>query len=166
MADRIVVLHDGKVEADGAPSELYEHPPSRFVATFLGDANVVSGAFERDPAGGERVRIGGVSLPVAPIRGRAPCTGARVTVVVRPERVRVGAPTSGLACEVLDTGFLGGRTRVWLRTIDADHGLVADVNDVLVAPGERVGVAWDADHATVLPGEDTSKPIEEVERAD
>ncbi len=43
MADRIGVMHDGRLAQVGTPAEVYEHPRTRFVAEFLGAANIVRG---------------------------------------------------------------------------------------------------------------------------
>ncbi|MEE0876834.1 MAG: ABC transporter ATP-binding protein, partial [Fibrobacteraceae bacterium] len=41
VSDRILVMNGGKIEQDGSPEEVYEHPTSRFVATFIGEANIL-----------------------------------------------------------------------------------------------------------------------------
>lgn len=41
VSDRILVMNEGKIEQDGSPEEVYEHPVSRFVATFIGEANIL-----------------------------------------------------------------------------------------------------------------------------
>ena len=43
VADRIAVLDQGRIQQIGAPTELYDHPANRFVATFLGTANLIDG---------------------------------------------------------------------------------------------------------------------------
>src|SRR5690606_10565833 len=59
LADRLAVLHDGRLLEAGEPRELYLRPRSPFVATFLGAANLVVG--ESAPQG---VRLGDVELPL------------------------------------------------------------------------------------------------------
>jgi ABC-type Fe3+/spermidine/putrescine transport system ATPase subunit len=54
LGDRVAVLHDGRLEQAATPDELYEHPASLFVATFVGRANVVRGALARVLGGGAR----------------------------------------------------------------------------------------------------------------
>jgi len=43
MADQIVVMNDGRIEQAGTPAELYEHPSTSFVASFLGVSNLLAG---------------------------------------------------------------------------------------------------------------------------
>lgn len=48
MADRIVVMNEGRIEQIGTPREIYSAPKNRFVATFLGRMNAISGKVEQD----------------------------------------------------------------------------------------------------------------------
>ena len=100
LGDRLMVLDAGEVRQEGRPAEVYSHPHSRFVATFLGGANLLSGTVEavepsRIDLGGPRAS--GLALP----EGARP--GDRVTVCVRPERWRLATdgavPEAGLAVD-------------------------------------------------------------------
>jgi iron(III) transport system ATP-binding protein len=79
LADRIAVMRDGRVLQVDAPSDLYARPSDRFVATFVGDADVLAGY-----ANGTSVNtaVGVLSLS-------APAPPGAVDVVVRPECVRL-----------------------------------------------------------------------------
>jgi len=85
LADRVAVMCDGRLLQIDAPGELYAHPVDRFVATFVGDADVIPG--EAD--GGAAATVLG-PLPISGATGR----GA-VDVVVRPERVRLRLDSAG-----------------------------------------------------------------------
>jgi sulfate transport system ATP-binding protein len=52
VADRIVVMNQGRIEQDGPPDEVYDHPATPFVLQFLGDVNLFHGRFDRAGAGG------------------------------------------------------------------------------------------------------------------
>ncbi len=78
LSDRIVVLDRGKVQQIAAPLDAYMRPSNRFVADFLGTANVFEGRVGAD--GGSIVLEGGGPCPAAPRRGRA---GTPVTVILR-----------------------------------------------------------------------------------
>ena len=82
MADRIVVMHDGRIEQIGAPLELYDHPDNLFVAQFIGSPamNVVNGtreAHERRGGGRHRRRRAVAAAARAPAptasRSRTAC---------------------------------------------------------------------------------------------
>jgi ABC-type Fe3+/spermidine/putrescine transport system ATPase subunit len=82
LANRIAVMNAGEVVQQGSAEEIYARPRSRFVSTFVGDANI----FEGERRGGI-VEFAGIRIPSAGSDGR-------VTVVVRPEHVRLGAADS------------------------------------------------------------------------
>ena len=128
MADRVAIMRSGKVQQLGTPDELYRRPATRFVASFLGETNFLSG--EVTGADGEFVSIdtgAGVIRALASSMGRARgggggeslSLGERVTCSVRPEALRlgdveggfvegkVGAGGSGLTGRVVGTVYLG-----------------------------------------------------------
>jgi ABC-type Fe3+/spermidine/putrescine transport system ATPase subunit len=96
LADRIGVMNHGRLLEMGRPNELYTRPATRFVATFLGAANLILARQTKDG-----IRFG--ERPVS-ARAVAPIHGAReheVVAVVRPEEIEV-APTR----EALSVGYL------------------------------------------------------------
>ena len=98
MSDRIAVMNDGRIEQIGSPIELYDEPQSRFVASFIGESNFLSGTgdFVRRAActGGDRGRGHAVGAGHGRARSAAP-----VTVTVRPEKL------------VFENGMTVGRQR-------------------------------------------------------
>jgi iron(III) transport system ATP-binding protein len=99
LADAVVVLRDGRVEQTGSPEEVYERPGSRWVAEFLGEADVLPGTAE---AGLVRCELGRFSS------GRE-LDGA-VQVVIRPESVAIGhagAARDAAEAVVLERSFYG-----------------------------------------------------------
>jgi sulfate transport system ATP-binding protein len=55
VADRIVVMNHGRIEQDGPPDEVYDHPATPFVLQFLGDVNLFHGRYDRAGAAGGEV---------------------------------------------------------------------------------------------------------------
>ncbi len=108
MADRVAVMHAGRLEQCAEPAELYGRPATAFVAEFVGTMSRIPGR----TAGGE-VEVLGQRLPVD---GPLP-TAAEVDVLVRPEAVRVSADADGDAL-VSATSFLGAAGRVTVRLAD------------------------------------------------
>ena len=80
LADRVAVMSDGRIEQEGTPEEVYGRPTSRWVADFLGDAEVVPG---KAAGGAVECELGRFPIPKE-------LEGA-VDVVVRPESVALGA---------------------------------------------------------------------------
>ena len=93
MAHRIGLLHNGRLAQVGTPAEVYERPRSRYVAEFMGAANILPGVVRS--LGRETV----VNLPAfgsVRVSGAAPGSlGATVHVAVRPERLRVADSAGG-----------------------------------------------------------------------
>ena len=91
MADRIVLMRDGRIEQQGAPLDLYERPATRYVAGFLGSPpmNFVDAAVTADDGVPGMLLADGTVLPLPPARAEG--LGARrdqpVVLGVRPEHI-------------------------------------------------------------------------------
>ncbi|MBX3568674.1 MAG: ABC transporter ATP-binding protein [Rhizobiaceae bacterium] len=114
MADLVVVMDKGRVAQTGSPLDIYNAPRTDFVATFLGDCNLID--VERGRDGVRRLALaGGIAIPAGVKSGRAEMVG------VRPERISVGADPIQrdivLSGTVVETHFNG-----------ADHDVVVDVD--------------------------------------
>jgi len=143
MADRIIVLRDGKVEQIGTPLELYDRPANTFVATFIGSpamnllaGQVREGTIDLDAGGG---------LPLPP--GVAAAKGMRVTVGFRPEHLTVvGADVAGaIASRVVVSEFTGADT--FLACEKDGHALQVVAHKRLsLRHGDGVGLAVDAEN--------------------
>jgi ABC-type Fe3+/spermidine/putrescine transport system ATPase subunit len=151
-ADRIALLHRGRVAQVGTPRELYEHPRSRIVAETMGEANVVAVTV----AGRDALRgaLGGALLPAAVPAGMA--DGAAALACIRPERLRVVAPGAAAAGSALLTGtvqgssYLGECVRLQVRCGDE----TLTVSEPLGPPreaGAAITVAVRAEDVAVLP---------------
>ena len=140
MADRIGVMDRGRLQEVGEPRDLYVRPKTRFVATFLGAANLLLG---RCYGGG--VRIGDSVFPVHHRFGTAPAGGMEATVVVRPEDLVVGTqeePPDALrigAARVTELEFVGSEERIRLSLKASDTLISAIAPDApeLVIEAER-----------------------------
>ena len=112
LGDRVAVLHDGRLEQAATPDELYEHPASLFVATFVGRANVVRGALAR-------------------------ALGARdgQIVVVRPERLRFA--DAGVPGVVRERRYTGAAAFYQVDTEPGDR-LEVQAGPGAARVGERV----------------------------
>jgi multiple sugar transport system ATP-binding protein len=141
MADRIVVMHDGRIEQIGEPLALYDHPNNLFVAQFIGSPamNVVNGKIKR-ANGGASVDMGdGIEWPLH----QAPGTdGQAVAYGVRPGDLELTSPTAANAVvgEVVVVEPTGAETEVLIQAGSAQLILVTHGRPS-VSPGDRVGLA-------------------------
>ncbi|GAA0207241.1 ABC transporter ATP-binding protein [Cytobacillus oceanisediminis] len=145
VADRLVVMLDGRVEASGSPQDLYTNPPTLSVARFLGGGNQLAAE-----AGSDAVRIAGSRIGAA---APGDVSGPAV-VVVRPESIRLTSLDDVGALPVLVEAvrFAGTHLVVSGRTGD-DQVVVAHVPvGTRIDPGQRVGLTWAPPAATVFAG--------------
>jgi spermidine/putrescine transport system ATP-binding protein len=95
VSDRIAVMDQGLVLQIGSPQEIYENPASDFVARFIGETNIFTGVVVSRGAVFASVECEGLGGPLlVEANGEAP-VGARVSVAVRPEKIRIAAESPG-----------------------------------------------------------------------
>jgi sulfate transport system ATP-binding protein len=152
VSDQIVLMQSGRVVQKGAPHELYDHPATPFVASFIGNASVLTGRVS-----GGRASFGASS--VAAPGGSA--EGTSVHAYVRPSDVKLarpdaGAPAVSLAL-VLALTRVGGYVKVDLKLPTDELMTVqvsrAEAEQLRLAEGERVIV--DLGEAKVFVGDYT-----------
>ncbi|MFE7953097.1 ABC transporter ATP-binding protein [Streptomyces sp. NPDC057426] len=143
LADRVVVMRDGRIAQSGTPLEVWQRPASAFVARFLGFDNVVPGTVSG--AAADTV-WGKVPVPDGSPEGLW-------QILVRPGGVRLVAPADGLACTVETRTFRGTHVAVLLRPAEGPH-LEAECT-LHGAPevGAEVGVTFAAEEVVVLAGD-------------
>ncbi|SHJ76096.1 carbohydrate ABC transporter ATP-binding protein, CUT1 family [Ruegeria lacuscaerulensis ITI-1157] len=135
MADKIVVLRDGRIEQVGAPMDLYRDPDNRFVAGFIGspamnflECDVVDGTVFH-PA---------LTDPI-PVTKGVPSDARKVTLGIRPEHIAVDR--SGDTCTVDLTEALGGVSYSYLLAPNGDKLIVEERDDQRSKAGERIGIS-------------------------
>jgi sulfate transport system ATP-binding protein len=119
LANRIVVMHEGKIEQVGTPDEIYDAPATAFVAGFVGSANVLHGWVTDG-----HVHLGAMRVPGADHLE----DGSAATAYVRPHDIRLADPssTTSVQATVERVTSLGWLTRLTLRLPD-DQVLVAHI---------------------------------------
>ncbi len=159
MADRVAVMNGGRIEQLDTPTQIYNAPMTSFVADFIGQTNRFSGSIQSKNEAALHLRLDGTerTIEIVPCEGMK--VGARVTVMVRPERVQIaaaGMPSREvtLTGKVTDTVFVGQTLNVYAQT---DVGpVVASVSNAMqreakvAASGDSVTVSWDRDAQLVF----------------
>jgi putative spermidine/putrescine transport system ATP-binding protein len=155
MSDRIAVFNKGRIEQIGTPEELYDRPATRFVASFIGDTNLIVGRVLGVADGVCEVETAAGRIAAS---ARTPIeAGAAVVVAVRPERV-VLAPVrtagTGLEGVIIEQVFLGTSRKYVVRLTDGTEVVVlrpiSDPPFEQAAPAVRV--SWAPDKATAFSG--------------
>ncbi len=143
MADRIVVMHDGRIEQIGAPLDLYDHPNNLFVAQFIGSPamNVMNGKVRR-AGGAAHVEVaGGVRWPLQQGPG---IEGQAVAYGIRPGDLRLaGADAAGaVPAEIVVVEPTGAETELLIQAGE-DQLILVTHGRPNVNPGDRIGLAID-----------------------
>ncbi len=159
MSSRIAVMNEGRIEMLGVPEEIYTRPSTRFVAGFVGSANLLPARVTGQGNGEVALELEGGGRGVA----AAPCglpVGARVLLMVRPEQISLAktddrAVSGGSFSARLSTvDFQGAIFRYALQRDDGREVVVTllpQYHLAGVAPGDRLTIQWDRAHSWVVP---------------
>ena len=148
LSDRIAVMESGRLCQYATPLELYEHPADRFVAGFLGAANLLDGVAT---APGTVTLASGAALSVALPAGTEP--GAAVTIMIRPEDVAITAAPGGpgvLTGTVEQSSLLGHAMEYRVRCADTVLR-VHTRRGVRHEDGSSVSVTIPPEHCAIVP---------------
>lgn len=139
MADKIVVMRDGRVEQIGSPLDLYDYPHNTFVAAFIGSPsmNLVHGKIGTKD--GVKCFVSDSSL-VLPVSEIAPPDGSEVIYGIRPEHIRIGE--GGVPMNVVVVEPTGSETQVFAKSgSDLIDALVKE--RIQAKPGSELGFVID-----------------------
>ena len=137
LADRVAVLDQGRVIQHGTPREIWDRPATRFVAGFLGAANILEGVARAD---------GGVDCPALPatLRPADPHgkpAGNPVALALRAERIGFG--DGGLPAVVTEATYRGGASLLTLRTAGGAVLRALWPETAGPAPENTVSLTWE-----------------------
>jgi multiple sugar transport system ATP-binding protein len=162
MADRIVVMKDGRIQQVAVPGELYARPANTFVGGFIGTPpmNFFSGTLRQAKDGALVFDEGGFTLPVHPAHRErlAPHAGRELVCGLRPEHLAPVADTAmpgtfSAMVEVVEP--TGPETFVYLHT--GKHPFIARVApETRCRPGDKLALAVRTDEAHYFERENTA----------
>ena len=157
MSDRIAVMRGGRFEQIGTPDEIYNPPKTSYVATFVGNANILTGVVEnigteetgdtsklitvRTDAGKVKVSMNNANITAESDKEYLLQKGEKVTIAVRSENIRFeeNNDCDGLNAEVIEKTFAGGQLRVVLKTSEGQEIVASRYGiDTNVSVGEKV----------------------------
>ncbi|HMR29449.1 MAG TPA: ABC transporter ATP-binding protein [Geminicoccaceae bacterium] len=151
VSDRVIVMSQGKIAQEGTPRELYEEPASRFVADFIGDANLlpcdIAEIYGREAV----VRLGGLEARL-PRRGLG--TGSAL-IAIRPQSLHLSASPGAdtLPAKVSHATYLGSHMAYELDTAIGELYVEDHATERPFAAGDEVHVALAPRGVTLVPGE-------------
>lgn len=125
MANRVAIFNEGKIVQAGAPTDVYERPRSRFVADFVGSANVLTPDFNANHG------------------------GEKVWASLRPEKIRLTLPKENLGSDwtsatglVTSVSYQGAVTRVVITSDGNRIAAMVPARDARIAEGDTLTLAW------------------------
>lgn len=149
MSDRVAVMHEGRIRQVSAPQDIYRRPADLFVASFVGEVNLIPAKLRSGIVYGPA----GERLPAA----RCPEAERDATLCVRPEHLRlemtVAETAGGIQGRIVDVTFVGDATILEFRS-DSGLQLKSKVLNVsaeeMPAIGNACFASWAANDATIL----------------
>ena len=142
LGDRVVVMRNGAIAQIGRPRDIYFAPASRFVAEFIGAANILEGHY----ADGV-LNLSGGELPVD-----CGAPAGAVFAIIRPESIGVVAPDQAALCGRVDSvSFIGARQRLSVSGAVDKAVLVDAPNAIEIKAGDRIGLRIDPGAVRLLP---------------
>lgn len=170
MSGRIAVMNEGRVEQLGTPEEIYHRPASRFVAGFIGMANLLPAKVEHADGSSVSLTLPAEGRTLVIVENRTFRIGDSALLVLRPERLQVSAekPDSERAghvrARIKDLVFQGPVLRLTLQCQDGREIVMvipSQNRPAVASAGDEVWVTWDVEDAYVLPeGEPASSAPE------
>jgi putative spermidine/putrescine transport system ATP-binding protein len=144
LGDRVVVMRKGAIAQIGSPREIYFAPENRFVAEFIGAANIIEAPVEN----GDLVLPGGRQ----PVGGEANLAAA--VAMIRPETIGiVDAGSTTLSGTIDSVSFTGDRQRIVVSGASHKPLTVDAPNAIKAKTGERIGLSIAAEAVRLLPPE-------------
>ena len=166
MSDTIAVMNHGRFEQIGTPDEIYNHPKTSYVATFVGNANILKGVVKESADNNNHqitiITESGEVQVLAASEENMPQPGETVTIAVRSENIRFeesvkniqGNSTGnihGLTAKVTEKTFAGGQLRVVLKTTDGQEIIASRYGiDTNVNVGETVRCCFKPSDAVLV----------------
>jgi putative spermidine/putrescine transport system ATP-binding protein/spermidine/putrescine transport system ATP-binding protein len=158
LSDRIAVLSEGRIHQVGTPEAIYRRPADRFVAGFVGDANVFRATLERVDSAAAVVAVGATRLgvPTEPLHGLWP--GQSVELFARPEQLRLTTRGEASLCDgvIAAHAYQGGHVDIYVATDAALSGriLIRQMQSDAAAPwpiGAECAIACTGKDAIAFP---------------
>jgi spermidine/putrescine ABC transporter ATP-binding subunit len=164
LSDRIAVMEGGDVLQVGSPTDLYERPASRKVASFIGNMNFLEARITGRINGHAHLDVEALGKLEVPADATSRATGSKVCVAIRPERLRLSdmppsKGTIGVEASVERTTYLGERCHHVVRLEGHETRLAISAQNAQsfrhesLDQSKPVWITWSDDAVIILDGE-------------
>lgn len=156
MSDRVVVMNNGVIEQIGTPFEIYNQPDSKFVASFIGEANIIKGKVIRVQTNYAYIDWNGYQVPCVK---KASCKlGDEVQIAIRPERIQIKPAADGrlltIPGKIMERVYVGSYFRTSVALLNGETLFLHEAADRLqpLNPDKNVFICWEPEKAMVMKG--------------
>ena len=151
MSDRIAIVRNGIIEQVGTPSEVYDTPNSLYVASFVGDANILDFKVEKIRENKNLVFLN--KNVIGYINGKDFKLKDKVKVVIRPENIKISKnlrlenSMSGIIEELI---YDGSSTKLMVKVKDKIIKVMIFGNDIKYELNQKVNLYWDKEDVVIF----------------
>ena len=158
MADRVVIMANGKIAQTGKPRDIYRSPANRFVAEFVGRNNILSGTAGRVSRGRLAIDCALGKFSVAADADSAPPQGSTAGFAVSADLVQISRKKpkthNAVSCSLISEEFVGSVVTLFLEADDGTEFKVQlqerELAALEPASGDKFYIGWDASDAHLL----------------
>lgn len=151
MSDRIAVVRNGKIEQIDTPNNIYDNPSTLYVASFIGDANIIDAKVKK--VTGDKVYLTGGIVGF----GEEYKVNDKVKIVIRPENIKLSKTlkeensAKGIIEELI---YDGSSTKMMVKVADKIVKVLVFGNDNSYSLGEKLNLYWDKEDVVIFGDED------------
>ncbi|MGF7186902.1 iron(III) transport system ATP-binding protein [Desulfitispora alkaliphila] len=157
ISDRIIVMKDGVIQQNGTPREIYQFPENKFVASFVGQTNLIEGTIGSD---GKSIDTGFGNIPCFHTHNMQP--GEKACISIRPDSLEMdqSGPIKGRIIESTYTGeAIDATVEVKLKKGKKQNLLIHVHPEIVVNKGEEINLKVLPDFVAVMSNTDESERI-------
>ena len=153
MSDRIGVMREGKLEQIGTPNELYRRPANVFVASFLGELNILTGPVMQLANGGARVALTELDMEITGEAAPGLKIGANAGVLIRPAALTfTTSGENGLPARVIELVYLGDIIAIRMQLRQGQELWCRCFSGAsMPAEGREVRLSWHNGDVRIIP---------------
>ena len=156
MSDRIVVMNAGKIEQIGTPREIYESPKTKFVASFIGETNIIEGVVKEVKGNHALIDYDGEQI-VIPVKGQLTVNN-KIRMSIRPENIEVFNEKNETQYSFLLEGrvkeriYIGTHTRLVFSLPNGKEIVLNQPNEKLqdIQDQSNIFITWKPERSVVI----------------